>query len=64
MSIKIVEELNKKIEGKGLLKEITANGFVLKDEKEGIDEVLTFEEITTLIGKTVKISITNKEEVE
>jgi hypothetical protein len=64
MAIKIEELLNKKITAKGLLKDITEVGFVVEDEKEGIEETLSFEEIKKLVGKSVAISITNKEEVE
>lgn len=64
MAIKIVEELNKKIEAKGELVSIDETGFTVRDLKEDVEEVLSFEEIKTLVGKNVKISITNKEEVE
>lgn len=63
MAIKIEELLNKKITAKGLLKEVNATGFVITDEKEDIDETLSFEEIKKFVGKSIAISITNKEEV-
>lgn len=64
MAIKIEEMLNKKITAKGTLKEVTEEGLVVTDEKEDIDETLSFEEIKKLVGKSIVINITNKEEVE
>jgi len=64
MSIKIEEMLNKKIIAKGTLKDVTIDGITIVDEKEDVEEVLTFDEVRKLIGKSVAISFTSKEEVD
>jgi len=64
MSIKIEEMVNKKIVAKGTLKDITVDGITIVDEKEDIEETLSFDEVKKLIGKSVAISFTSKEETE
>jgi len=61
MSVKIEEIKNTKFSAKGILTEISTDGFVIEDEKDGTVEVLTFEDIKTLIGKSVNIAFANKE---
>jgi hypothetical protein len=62
MSIKIEEIVNNKIVAKGTLKGITVDGITIVDEKESIEQVLSFDKIKKLIGKSVAISFTSKEE--
>ena len=64
MSIKIEEVVNKKIVAKGTLKDITVDGITILDEKEDIEETLSFDEVKKLVGKSVAISFTSKEEAE
>lgn len=59
--VKVEKTDTLKITAKGLLKDITAEGFEIVDEKEEVLEVLKFEELKSLVGKTVVFSITNKE---
>jgi len=63
MSVKTEKLESVKFSAKGVLTEITAEGFVIEDEKSGDIEVLTLEDIQTLIGKSVTIAFANKEEV-
>ena len=64
MSVKIEEIKNTKFSAKGILTEVSVDGFVIEDEKSGDIETLTFEDIKTLIGKSVTISFANKELVD
>jgi hypothetical protein len=64
MSVKIEEIKNTKFSAKGILTEISEEGFHIEDEKSGDVEVLTMEDIKTLIGKSVVISFSNKEDLE
>jgi hypothetical protein len=50
-----------KCSAKGILKDITAEGFEIIDEKEQIVEVLTFAQLKEMIGRSVVFSVTNKE---
>jgi len=61
MSVKIEEIKNTKFSAKGILTEVSVDGFVIEDEKSGDIETLTFEDIKTLIGKSVTIAFANKE---
>jgi len=64
LSVKIEEIKNTKFSAKGILTEVSVDGFVIEDEKSGDIETLTFEDIKTLIGKSVTISFANKELVD
>ena len=64
MSVKIEEIKNTKFSAKGILNEISVDGFVVEDEKSGDIETLTFDDIKTLIGKSVTIAFANKESIE
>ena len=64
MSVKKEELKSLKLSAKGVLVEITDEGFVIEDEKDGSQEVLTLDEIRTLVGKSVTIAFANKEELE
>lgn len=61
MSVKIEEIKNTKFSAKGILNEVSELGFVIEDEKSGDIETLTFEDIKTLVGKSVTIAFANKE---
>jgi len=64
LSVKIEEIKNTKFSAKGILNEISVDGFVIEDEKSGDIETLTFDDIKTLIGKSVTIAFANKESIE
>lgn len=64
MSIKIEKNIQTKFSGKGLLSEITTEGFSITDEKEGATELLTFAALRELVGKIVNISFASKEDTE
>ena len=64
MSVKIEEIKNTKFSAKGILTEISVDGFVIEDEKSGDIETLTFEDIKILIGKSVTIAFANKQMVD
>jgi len=61
LSVKIEEIKNTKFSAKGILNEVSELGFVIEDEKSGDIETLTFEDIKTLVGKSVTIAFANKE---
>jgi len=50
-----------KCSAKGILKDITSEGFEIIDEKEQVVEVLSFAQLKEMIGKSVVFSVTNKE---
>jgi len=52
------------ISAKGVLNEITTEGFLIYDEKNDIEELLTFDELKLFEGKTVNLKFTTKEEKE
>lgn len=64
MSVKKEELKSIKFSAKGILVDVTEDGFLVEDEKEGDQEVLSFEDIKSLIGKSVSITFANKEEIE
>lgn len=64
MSVKKEEIKNTKFSAKGILTAVTEEGFEIEDEKTGDIEVLTLEDIQTLIGKSVVIAFSNKEDIE
>ena len=64
MSVKIEEVKNTKFSAKGILTEISAEGFHIEDEKSKDIEILTIEDIRTLIGKSVTIAFANKEDID
>lgn len=65
MSVKKEELKNTKLTAKGVLTEINDEGFCIEDEKTGDVEVLLFDDIADLlVGKSVSISIVNKEEID
>lgn len=64
MSVKKEEIKNTKLSAKGILNDVTEDGFEITDEKTGDVEVLTFEDIKTLIGKLITIAFANKEDIE
>ncbi len=61
MSVKIEKSFTTKLNGKGILKQINSDGFLIQDVKEGTIELLAFNDVQQLIGKEVSISISNKE---
>lgn len=61
MSVKKEEVKNTKFSAKGILNAISEEGFTIEDEKTGDIETLTFDDIKTLIGKSVTIAFANKE---
>jgi hypothetical protein len=64
MSVKKEETKNIKLSAKGILQAIDDVGFHVEDEKEGVVEVLSMDDIKTLLGKSVTITFANKEEIE
>ena len=64
MSVKTEKLESVKFSAKGILKSVDELGFHIEDEKSGDIEVLTLEDIKTLIGKSVTIAFANKEEIE
>jgi hypothetical protein len=61
MSVKIENTSVTKLSAKGILKEWSEEGFVITDEKEGFDELLSKADIKSLLGKSVTIVFQNKE---
>ncbi|HEY8803616.1 MAG TPA: hypothetical protein VIM42_00635 [Clostridium sp.] len=64
MSVKTEKLESVKFSAKGILNSISEEGFHIEDEKTGDIEVLTLEDIRTLVGKSVTIAFANKEEVD
>lgn len=64
MSVKTEKLESVKFSAKGILDDVNATGFVITDEKSGDTEVLTFDDIKTLIGKSITIAFVNKETLD
>ena len=64
MSVKTEKLESVKFSAKGILTIVDEFGFHIEDEKSGDIEILTLEDIKTLIGKSVAISFSNKETLE
>ena len=61
--VKIEQNSTIKFSAKGELVSVTETGIAVKDLKEGTVDVISFSDVSTLIGKEVTITIQNKEEV-
>ena len=61
MSVKKEEVKNTKFSAKGFLRAIDDMGFHVEDEKTGEVEVLSLDDLKTLIDKLVNIGFANKE---
>ena len=64
MSIKKEETKSIKLSAKGILVAVDDEGFHIEDEKEGTVEVLTLDEIKTLLNKSITIAFANKEDLD
>ncbi len=61
MSIVMEQEVKKRIRGRGILKNITEEGFVIEDEKDGSMDILFFDDLEMFVGKSISISIMEAE---
>ena len=64
MSVKTEKLESVKFSAKGILTIVNTTGFSIEDEKTGEVEILSMDDIKTLIGKSVTISFANKELVD
>ena len=58
------QETKKKIKAKGILVEITNEGFLIEDEKEGTEDLLVFKDFEMFIGKSITIGVADTEKVD
>lgn len=64
MSVKTEKLESVKFSAKGVLKLVNELGYHIEDEKSGDIEILSVDDINTLIGKSVAISFSNKETLD
>jgi len=64
LSIVKEQETKNKIKAKGILTEVTAEGFLIEDEKEERTDLLKFNDFEMFVGKAVSFSIVDVEKVE
>jgi len=64
MSVKTEKVESVKFSAKGILTIVNTTGFSIEDEKTGEVEILSMDDIKTLIGKSVTIAFANKESIE
>jgi len=64
MSVIKEQETKNKIRAKGILTEVTAEGFLIKDEKEEVVDLLEFNDFKMFIGKAISFNVADVEKVE
>jgi hypothetical protein len=64
MSIVKEQETKNRIKAKGIITEITVEGFLIEDEKEERIDLLKFEDFEMFVGKAISFSVVDVEKVE
>jgi len=64
LSIVKEQETKNKIKAKGILTEVTTEGFLIEDEKEGNVDLLKFSDFEMFVGKAISFSVADVEKVE
>jgi len=59
--VKVEKNSIVKFSGKGLLMSVGVEGILLQDQKEGTQDLISFEDLKSLIGKEITVAIQNKE---